>query len=33
MRIAFVYKNAEWLGVEYLVAVLKEAGHESRIAF
>ena len=33
MRIAFVYKNAEWLGVEYLVAVLKEAGHEVELLF
>ncbi len=33
MRIAFVYKNAEWLGVEYLVAVLREAGHEVELLF
>ena len=33
MRITFVYKNAEWLGVEYLVAVLKEAGHEVELIF
>ena len=33
MKIAFVYKNAEWLGVEYLVAVLREAGHEVELHF
>lgn len=33
MRIAFIYKNAEWLGVEYLVAVLREAGHEVELLF
>ena len=33
MRISFVYKNAEWLGVEYLVAVLREAGHEVELLF
>ncbi|MBI2647401.1 B12-binding domain-containing radical SAM protein [Candidatus Woesearchaeota archaeon] len=33
MRVAFVYKNAEWLGVEYLVAVLREAGHEVELLF
>ena len=33
MRISFIYKNAEWLGVEYLVAILKEAGHEVELLF
>ena len=33
MRIAFVYKNAEWLGIEYLVAVLRDAGHQVELLF
>lgn len=27
MRVLFIYKGVEWLGIEYLSAVLKKAGH------
>ena len=33
MRVLFLYRNAEWLGVEYLSSVLKAAGHETDLLF
>ena len=33
MKILFVFKNTEWLGVELLSACLKQAGHEIALAF
>jgi len=33
MRVVFVYAGFENLGIEYLSAVLKRAGHETRLAF
>ncbi|MBZ0252578.1 MAG: B12-binding domain-containing radical SAM protein, partial [Candidatus Methylomirabilis sp.] len=32
-RVLFVYRNAEWLGIEYLSAVLKQAGHQTDLVF
>lgn len=33
MKILFFYRNAEWLGIEYLSSVLKIAGHETELIF
>ena len=33
MRILFVYKGVEWLGIEYLSSVLKRAGHTTDLIF
>lgn len=33
MRILFFYRNAEWLGIEYLSGALKKAGHETDLVF
>ena len=33
MRVLFVYPESESLGVEYLSAVLKKAGHDVGLAF
>jgi len=33
MKVLFVYKNAEWMGVEYLSSMLKSAGHETDLVF
>ncbi len=33
MKVTFVYMGAENLGIEYLSALLKQHGHETRIAF
>ncbi|MCG2712050.1 MAG: B12-binding domain-containing radical SAM protein [Candidatus Omnitrophica bacterium] len=33
MRLLFVHKSVEWLGIECLSAVLKEAGHITDLAF
>lgn len=33
MKILFVFRNAEWLGTEYLSSVLKKAGHQTELLF
>lgn len=33
MKILFVYKNVEWLGIEYLSSVLKKHGHTTDLLF
>ena len=33
MKILFVFRNNEWLGIEYLSAVLKQAGHTTDLVF
>ncbi|KPK42874.1 MAG: hypothetical protein AMJ78_01005, partial [Omnitrophica WOR_2 bacterium SM23_29] len=33
MRVLFVFRNAEWLGIEYLSAVLRKAGHKTELLF
>ena len=33
MRFLFVFKSIEWLGIEYLSAALKKAGHQTDLAF
>jgi|GEM_PF-6926811 len=33
MKVAFVYSGAENLGIEYLSSSLKEAGHDTGLAF
>ena len=33
MKFLFIFKSVEWLGVEYLSAALKKAGHETDLAF
>lgn len=33
MRVLFFFKNAEWLGIEYLSAVLKQHGHQTDLFF
>ena len=33
MRMLFVYKSYEWLGIEYLSAALEKAGHKTDLAF
>ncbi|HNW93811.1 MAG TPA: radical SAM protein [bacterium] len=33
MRVLFLFRNAEWLGIEYLSAMLKQAGHETDLVF
>jgi radical SAM superfamily enzyme YgiQ (UPF0313 family) len=33
MRVTFVYRGAESIGLEYLSAVLRAAGHETKLAF
>ncbi len=33
MRILFIHKSVEWIGIEYLSAALKKAGHETDLAF
>jgi len=33
MKVLFVFKNAEWMGIEYLSSVLKSAGHETDLVF
>ena len=33
MKILFCFKNAEWLGVEYLSSVLKKVGYETELIF
>lgn len=33
MRVLFIYRNAEWLGIEYLSSMLKKAGHQTELLF
>lgn len=33
MKVLFVFRNAEWLGIEYLSAVLKKGGHQTELLF
>lgn len=33
MKVLFFYRNAEWLGIEYLSGVLKRDGHDTRLIF
>lgn len=33
MRILFIFKSIEWLGIEYLSAALEKAGHQTDLAF
>lgn len=33
MNVLFVYRNAEWMGLEYLSGVLKNAGHKTDLLF
>lgn len=33
MKVLFFYRNAEWLGVEYLSSVLEKAGHDTKLIF
>lgn len=33
MKVLFFYRNAEWLGIEYLSSVLKAAGHHTELIF
>ena len=33
MKILFVFRNSEWLGVEYLSSVLKQGGHETDLVY
>lgn len=33
MRVLFVFRNSEWLGIEYLSSVLRQAGHVTDMVF
>ena len=33
MKVLFIFRNAEWLGIEYLSAVLKKSGHTVELLF
>ncbi len=33
MKTLFIFRNAEWLGIEYLSSVLKKAGHQTKLLF
>lgn len=33
MNVLFVFRNAEWIGIEYLSSVLKKAGHRTDLLF
>ncbi|MDD4910426.1 MAG: radical SAM protein [Candidatus Omnitrophica bacterium] len=33
MKVLFFHRNAEWLGIEYLSSVLKNAGHQTELLF
>lgn len=33
MKVLFLFRNAEWLGIEYLSAALRQAGHETDLVF
>lgn len=33
MKVLFLHRNAEWLGIEYLSSALKNAGHQTELVF